>query len=91
MPDIIRPEDLADLDSMAETGPGMPEEAQGPHDDPNFEAELTRAERRLRWSREHPMFGVHPDGVGPTLGQDLGQPNPGHDMDGTDDRYEPSS
>jgi hypothetical protein len=88
MPDIIRPEDLADLDSM-ESSSGIPQEAEGPHDDPNFEAELSRAERRLKWARTHPMFGVHPDGVGPTLGQDLGRPNPGHDVDWNDDKYDP--
>jgi len=89
MPDIIRPEDLADLASMAESGPGLPDQALDTHDDPNFEAELSRAERRLRYSREHPLFGGHPEGVGPTLGQDLGRPNPGHDVDWNDDSYDP--
>lgn len=88
MPDIIRPEDLADLASTTEAAPGVPEDALSPHDDPSFEAELSSAERRLRWSREHPMFGVHPDGVGPTLGQDFGRPNPGHDLASDDDRYD---
>jgi hypothetical protein len=91
MPDIIRPEDLADLTSMAETGPGIADEGQAPHDDPHFEADLARAERRLRWSREHPMFGVHPDGVGPTLGQDLGRPNPGHDAERPESPFDPPS
>lgn len=82
--------------SIIPTGPGVSDEARGPHEDLNFEAELIRAERRLRWAREHPMFGVHPDGLGPTLGQDLGRPNPGHDIDwpeahGTGDRYDPST
>ena len=81
MPDIIRPEDLADLASMAETGPGIADQAREPNDDPDFETELMRAERRLRWAREHPLFGIHPDGLGPTLGQDLTRPNPGHDID----------
>lgn len=83
----IRPENTPE--SIAQTGPGIPDEARGPHEDPNFEAELARAERRLRWTQEHPMFGVHPDGVGPTLGQDLGRPNPGHEVDWNDDGYDP--
>jgi hypothetical protein len=55
--------------------------AQAGSDDPDFDTELERFERRLRYAREHRLFGVHPDGVGPTLGQDLGKPNPGDDLD----------
>ncbi|MEI9891969.1 MAG: hypothetical protein WDN45_17215 [Caulobacteraceae bacterium] len=76
-------------DTPAQTGPGIPDEARGPNEDPNFELELERAEKRLRHDREHPIFGVHPDGVGPTLGQDLGQPNPGHDTEWNDETYDP--
>jgi hypothetical protein len=57
--------------------------------DSHLESELERAERRRRYEREHPMFGVHPDGFGPTLGQDLGKPNPGHDADWNDESYDP--
>jgi hypothetical protein len=77
---------LRTTDTPAETDP---EKARGPHEDPAFERELERAEQRLRWSREHPIFGVHPDGVGPTLGQDLGKPNPGHDLDWNNESYDP--
>jgi hypothetical protein len=62
--------------------------------DSHLETELERAERRRRYEREHPIFGVHPDGFGPTLGQDLGAPNPGGDAapvdpDWEDESYDP--
>ena len=86
--------DIRSTDTPAQTGPGIPDEARGPHDDPDFERELERAEKRLRDDREHPMFGVHPQGVGPTLGQDLGRPNPGQAIpdengDWNDEDYDP--
>jgi hypothetical protein len=80
---------IRQVDSPAQTGPGIPDEALGPGEDASFEAELERAERRLRQTREHPMFGVHPDGLGPTLGQDVSRPNPGRDMDWNDWGYDP--
>ena len=75
---------LRTTDTPAEADPGASDPAPGPHEDPHLERELERAEQRLRWAREHPIFGVHPDGLGPTLGQDLGRPNPGHDLDPPD-------
>jgi hypothetical protein len=77
----IRPDDPSARDSTARTGSAAP--------GADFEIELMRAERRLRWAREHPLFGIHPDGLGPTLGQDLGRPNPGHEVDWNDDHYDP--
>jgi hypothetical protein len=67
--------------SPAQSGPGASGAARGLPEDPDLESELERFERRLRYAREHPFFGVHPEGVGPTLGQDLGQPNTGDDLD----------
>ena len=51
-----------------------------------LEQDLQRAERHHREDekREHP-FGENPDGLGPTLGSDLGKPNPGHDLPDTDE------
>ena len=80
--------DIRATDNLAQTGPGIPDEARGPGEDPNLEAELERAERRLL-QRDNPIFGVHPEGVGPTLGQDLGKPNPGQDIDWNEDDYDP--
>jgi hypothetical protein len=42
-----------------------------------LEAELERAEKQLREDRDHRFMTEHPDGIGPTLGQDLGAPNLG--------------
>lgn len=78
---IIPPEFEPLTDGAAETIPTVQTEALPPLEDPTFENELDSFERRLRYEREHPLFGVHPDGLGPTLGQDLGQPNPGHDLE----------
>ena len=75
---IIPPE----FESLADAIPSAAPQPIGPVEDPVFETELTRFERQLRYEREHPFFGVHPDGVGPTLGQDLGRPNTGDDLDG---------
>ena len=85
----IRPGAEPSTETPAQTSPGLADGAHGPYEDPSFEAELERAERRLRHAREHPLFGVHPDGVGPTLGQDLGKPNPGRDLDWNDVGYDP--
>jgi hypothetical protein len=74
---IIPPE----FESLADAIPSAEFQSVGPAEHPVFETELARFERRLRYEREHPLFGVHPDGVGPTLGQDLGKPNPGEDLD----------
>jgi hypothetical protein len=74
---IIPPE----FESLADAIPSAEFQPVGPAEGPVFEIELVRFERRLRYEREHTLFGVHPDGVGPTLGQDLGKPNPGDDLD----------
>ena len=66
-----------------------PDEARGSNDDADLEVGLEKAERRLRSEHDHPAFGVHPNGIGPTLGQDLGQPNPGHAVDWNDEDYDP--
>jgi len=59
-------------------------------EDGHFEADLERAEKRLKTDhRQAHYLGEHPDGIGPTLGQDLGQPNPGHDVDWNDEHYDP--
>jgi hypothetical protein len=76
---------IRQTDTAAQTGVGIPDEARGPGDD----ADLEKAERRLRSEHDHPLFGEHPDGVGPTLGQDLGRPNPGQDVDWNDESYDP--
>ncbi|MEI9892130.1 MAG: hypothetical protein WDN45_18220 [Caulobacteraceae bacterium] len=53
----------------------------------DMEREMTvETARRLR---ESPLFGVHPDGLGPTLGGNLLQPNPGHAVDWEDEDYDP--
>jgi hypothetical protein len=65
------------------------DEARGPRDEANLEMDLENAERRLRSEHDHPAFGLHPDGIGPTLGQNLGQPDPGHPVDWNDDSYDP--
>jgi hypothetical protein len=67
--------------SQTDTGPGRP--------DQSLEQELSQAEQRLRHEREHPAFGEHPHGVGQTLGGDLAQPNPGHDVEWNDEDYDP--
>jgi hypothetical protein len=80
---------IRQTDTAAQTGMGIPDEARGPRDDADLEIDLEKAERRLRSEREHPVFGEHPGGIGPTLGQDLGQPNPGHAVDWNDESYDP--
>ena len=67
--------------ASADNIPSLEGEPPTPLEQPTFDSELERFERQLRHEREHPLFGVHPDGVGPTLGQDLGKPNPGVDLD----------
>jgi hypothetical protein len=84
---IIPPE----FESLADAIPSAAHQPSGPVEDPVFETELARFERQLRYQREHPFFGVHPDGVGPTLGQDLGRPNTGDDLDGDHQGYKPSA
>jgi hypothetical protein len=74
---IIPPE----FESLADAIPSAEPPPLGPIEGPVFDTELARFERQLRYEREHPLFGVHPDGVGPTLGQDLGKPNTGDDLD----------
>jgi hypothetical protein len=78
---IIPPEFESLADPEAALVPSAVDEALAPAEHPAFDTELERFERQLRYEREHPFFGVHPDGVGPTLGQDLGSPNPGVDLD----------
>lgn len=78
---IIPPEFESLVDAEGELIPSTEGEALAPAEHPAFDRELDRFERRLRYEREHPFFGVHPDGVGPTLGQDLGSPNTGVDLD----------
>jgi hypothetical protein len=80
---------IRQTDTAAQTGVGIPDEARGPGDDADLELDLEKAERRLRAERDRPVFGRHPDGVGPTLGQDLGRPNPGQDIDWEDESYDP--
>ncbi len=80
---------IRQTDTAAQTGMGIPDEARGPGDNRDLELELERAERRLRSEPEHRVFGEHPEGIGPTLGQDLGRPNPGHDIDWNDEDYDP--
>ncbi len=70
-----------EFESLDDAIPSAEIQSLGPAEHPAFETELVRFERRLRYEREHPFLGVHPDGVGPTLGQDLSQPNGGEDLD----------
>ncbi|MGZ3313389.1 MAG: hypothetical protein ACXWKY_10705 [Caulobacteraceae bacterium] len=86
---IIPPEFEPLLDGAAQTGPAAQDEPVAPVEHPAFDTELDRFERQVRYEREHPLFGVHPDGVGPTLGQDLGKPNPGRDLDFNNEGYDP--
>lgn len=74
---IIPPE----FESLSDAIPSADAQPVAPAEGPVFETELERFERQLRYEREHPFFGVHPDGVGPTLGQDLSRPNTGDDLD----------
>ena len=78
---IIPPEFESLADALADAIPSAEVQTLAPAEHPAFDSELARFERRLRYEREHPFFGVHPEGVGPTLGQDLGQPNTGDDLD----------
>jgi hypothetical protein len=78
---IIPPEFESLVDSEGEIIPSAAGESLAPAEHPAFDTELERFERQLRYEREHPFLGVHPDGVGPTLGQDLGSPNLGVDLD----------
>ena len=80
---------IRQIDTPAQTGAGIPDEALGPGEDVEFEAQLERAERRLRADRDHQFMTGHPDGIGPTLGQDLARPNPGHAVDWDDEHYDP--
>jgi hypothetical protein len=87
----IPPEFQSLADALAEAGSNKEVEPLAPAEHPIFETELARFEQRLRSAREHPLFGVHPDGVGPTLGQDLGRPNTGDDLDWEHTAYKPPS
>ena len=78
---IIPPEYESLADALAAASSGAEAQPLAPAEHPVFETELERFERRLQSAREHSLFGVHPDGVGPTLGQDLGRPNTGDDLD----------
>lgn len=80
---------ISQTQTPAKTGPGIPDEALGPGEEAQFEVELTRAERRLREERSHRFMTGHADGIGPTLGQDLLRPNPGHGVDWNADDYDP--
>jgi hypothetical protein len=64
-----------------------PTPAEG--DNSHFEADLERAEKRLREERSHRFMTDHEEGIGPTLGQDLLRPNPGHEVDWNADDYDP--
>jgi hypothetical protein len=44
-----------------------------------LELEGAEAEERADERAAHP-FGENPDGLGPTLGENLGKPNPGKDL-----------
>ncbi len=81
--------DIRQTDTAAQTGMGIPDEARGPGEDPTLELELEKAERRLRTDHANHLFGEHPNGVGPTLGQDLAAPNPGATMDWDDESFDP--
>lgn len=79
------------IDTPAQTGPGIPDEPLGPGGEAAFEAELEEAreaDERERLAETAP-FGENPDGFGPTLGGDLGRPNPGRDL-GEDEAVEDS-
>jgi hypothetical protein len=80
-----------EFESLDDAIPSAEAPSLGPAEHPVFETELARFERRLRYEREHPLFGVHPDGVGPTLGQDLGRPNTGDDLDWDHQGHKPPS
>jgi hypothetical protein len=82
---IIPPE----FESLDDAIPSAEFQPLAPAEHPVFETELAQFEKQLRYEREHPLFGVHPDGVGPTLGQDLGQPNTGDDLDRDYPGYRP--
>jgi hypothetical protein len=84
---IIPPE----FESLADAIPSAEFEDLGPAENPSFEIELVRFERRLRYEREQSFLGVHPDGLGPTLGQDLAKPNTGADLDWEHQGYKPPS
>lgn len=86
---IIPPEFESLAEALAGAVSSSEIEALGPAEHPVFETELARFEMRLRYEREHPFFGVHPDGVGPTLGQDLSRPNTGDDLDWEHTAYKP--
>jgi hypothetical protein len=74
---------IRNIDTPAQTGPGLPDEALGPKDEA-FEAELERAEAEegRENAKDHgkDIFGEHEGGVGQTLGGDLLRPNPGRDL-----------
>jgi hypothetical protein len=84
---------IRQTDTAAQTGMGIPDEARGPGEDPGLELELEAAERRPRADRDR-LFGDHPNGVGPTLGQDFaaGDPvanDPVVGVDWEDEAYDP--
>jgi hypothetical protein len=91
---IIPPEFESVFESLFEASDTIPSarvDVFEPLEHPAFDSELKSFERRLRLAREHSLFGVHPDGVGPTLGQDLGKPNPGDDLDWEHQAFDPKT
>lgn len=57
------------------------QEPPPPSEDAQFEASLKRLEKQLREDHEHRFLTEHPEGIGPTLGQNLGGPIAGHGVD----------
>jgi hypothetical protein len=85
---------IRQTDTAAQTGMGIPDEARGPGEDASLELELEAAERRLRADRKNKPFGEHPNGVGPTLGQDFvaadsAAAEPAANLDWEDEAYDP--
>ncbi len=74
------------IDNPAQSGPGIPDEALAPGEEAGFESELEQAEAEQdRDEAERHPFGENRDGIGPTLGEDVGAPTPGRDIPGDDD------
>ncbi len=75
--------EIRNIDTPAQTGPGLPDEALGPKDKA-FEAQMARAETEERRedaeAHGRDILGEHANGVGQTLGGDLLRPNPGRDL-----------
>lgn len=61
-----------------------------PGGDARFDAEMSALQKRRKAEQEsRDYLGQHPDGVGPTLGQDFGRPNPGEDLPATPTHDDP--